>query len=83
MQWNCYYAGVGLCCSNGGSLDDVDMFQRYFFDKYQIIVYVRVSKIRQYEKIYVGPTAKRKIFIRFEDNHYDAIDGIASFLGGR
>lgn len=51
-------------------------FIKHFGDKYLIFAYDRVSKPRQYEKMYVGPTAKRKIFIRFDDNHYDVIDGI-------
>lgn len=58
----------------------IDAFKKYFESEYKIIVDGRISKTRQYEKIYVGPkTKKNNIFLRYEDNHYDVIDIIMWF----
>jgi len=33
--------------------------------------------------MYAGPSAQRKIFLRYENNHYDVIKTVSVFLGGR
>jgi len=58
----CYFAGVDLSPHNSGSLESVNKFQMHFGNQYQIIVYGRGTKTRQYERLYVGPTVQRKFF---------------------
>jgi hypothetical protein len=80
----CHRAGVDLISNNGGSIEDVDKFQRYFDKKYQIVLYQRDELTRTYSKIYQGPhITKKKLFLRIENNHYDAIDCITAFLGSK
>jgi hypothetical protein len=59
-------AGVDLLANNGGSIEDVDKFQHYFDDEYQIVLYRRNEMARNYEKIYQGPKATKKLFFRYE-----------------
>ena len=81
MQNLCYNAKVDLMSKNGGSIEDVDQFQKYYGDEYQIIVYVCDQESREYTKLYSGPSGEKKLFLRYEDNHYDVIETITAFLG--
>jgi hypothetical protein len=57
-------------------IEDVKTFQRFLVG-YQIHV---ISREYFNEIVYHGPTAEKKIYLYYHDNHYDVITSMTAFL---
>jgi len=57
MLPNCVVMLRQIYVVTNGSLDNVDVFLKYFRNKYKFIVYGHISQTQKYEEMYLGLTA--------------------------
>jgi len=76
----CKRANINIS-SLGGSIDDIDQFQDYYGNRFQIVVYALKAASRDPKIIYSGNVqTRKKIFLFYHDQHFDVIETITAFV---